>query len=668
MAAPAFGSVGTHLFGSSATASFAVPASVASGDIIVIPIFIDVASVTISAMPSGFAHAEGSPVVGGSNSLAVVWKRATGADTGTYDFTLSSSTYRAGSALRYTGCVASGNPWDSPTSANLDNTNGTVTPSVNIDTAGPDRMLVFAATNWSGGAWTPPTGFTERFDTGDEVNTADDLVQAAQGNTGGVTATCVGNDKRIAWLGALIGTTVSGSVPFLPPRTPQVRDPGETWWIQRDLRDANTVGTSANPLPSPLDVAFGAGGPIWWQRGGAVDAAPRTWTAQQRTYSDPSLLSPPAAIPGPAPQRTIAVRDYGESQWIQGTRRDPLLLTAALLENELLGSVDDLARHRHAGVYVDRREVPQQRPYVSDPLLLASALLENELLGSADDLRRRQLESVYFPDRREVPQQRAYVSDPTFYPVPNPPDITTSAWLPGWLARNVAATHADRREVPQQRLYISDPSFYPTVAPTDPLTLAYGAGGTYWLMYNVAAVDVDRREVPQQRRYVSDPGLLSTALLEDALLGGATTAQRLTWFTDRREVPQQRMYTDPSLLAIVDVDPTTLAAGVGGDLWRRVNTPAYADRRETAAQPLRQTLYFDAGPGLPPLTLAWGAGGNLWHLYNPRRPARSWWPQGTVFAIQCNCTTTRPSTGSTGRPGSSTTIRPSTGITEDPCC
>jgi hypothetical protein len=217
VAAPAFGSIGTNLFGTASTFNVAVPASVASGDIIIVSIFISSATTTVTGLPTGFAHVQGSPQTASGTLLgmATMWKRATGADSGTYNFTLSASDYRAGAAIRYTGCVAAGNPWDAPTGVAVDAANGTVTPSVNVDTAGPDRMLVFFGANWSGGAWTPPTGFTERLDINDRVNTVADKVQAVQGNSGGVTATCVGNDKRIALLGALIGTTAAAG--FVAP-------------------------------------------------------------------------------------------------------------------------------------------------------------------------------------------------------------------------------------------------------------------------------------------------------------------------------------------------------------------------------------------------------------------------------------------------------------------
>jgi len=216
VAAPAFGTSGAWTSTGGTTLSLAVPASVASGDILVVEIFIDGSAVAVTG-PSGFAHAPNSPRTvnagsAGNHSVNVLWKRATGADSGTYAFTLSASGYAEGQAHRFTSCIASGNPWDGNTSSTGDggNTNSTTTPAVSFTTTGPDELLFFAGTNWSGGAWTPPTGFTEITDNASDV-TADYKVQATAGNSGTVQATCAGNDKVGAWLGALIGTTVSGS-------------------------------------------------------------------------------------------------------------------------------------------------------------------------------------------------------------------------------------------------------------------------------------------------------------------------------------------------------------------------------------------------------------------------------------------------------------------------
>jgi hypothetical protein len=583
------------------------------------------------------------------------------------------------------------------------------------------------------------------------------------------TAPTTGNTNNfIGW--ALRPATAAADIPYNPQRTGQVRDTGEAqwlqrdrrdantvataanplpspldsawqagaryWhlaadtaardrafspnpgpWIQRDRRDANTVGSAANPLPSPLDVAYGASGRYWHLYG---DASGDTWRPQQRSYiSDPSLLTPtgtdPLGMPTSPAYDTAAYWDRRQAPQQPQRESMPGLLDTAQLENELLGGADT-ARHL-TGAYYDRRLVPAQPQRESVPGLLDTAELENELLGGAETAKRTNLPATH-ADRREAPQQRQVYTDTAAAGVPY--DLSIN---PGWQAYLLAALHADRREVPAQRPYISDPSFYPTTTLADPLTLAFGAGGTYWLLYNWAAADVDRRKVPQQRAYVSDPSLLGSALLENELLGGADTARHYllaATHADRRELPQQRSYWpipttallegallggarqttpaaytdrratvlprqpfDPSLLAVVDVDPTTVAAGVGGDLWRRVNTAAYWDRRETAAQPPRRTLYFDAGPDVPPLTLAWGAGGNLWHLYNPRRPARAWWPAPVVFPLaEHSCDTARPFSGITTRAGSGITAydtamtarpfsgieaRPNTGVTEDPC-
>ncbi len=205
MAAPTYGAAGTHVTGTGSTVSFPVPAGMASDQIVVIPIYLDGGS-SITVMAAGFDHATGSPVSvppgAGQHSLAVVWKRASGTDTGTYDFTLSGSTFRAGSAHSIIGCAVSGNPWD-VTDTGVNTTNNTTTADVDVTTTGNDRLLVFAATNWASGAWTPPTGFDERMDTGDRVHTMDTKAQAAAGSTGTVTATCTGNDKGTAFLGAL---------------------------------------------------------------------------------------------------------------------------------------------------------------------------------------------------------------------------------------------------------------------------------------------------------------------------------------------------------------------------------------------------------------------------------------------------------------------------------
>jgi hypothetical protein len=712
VAAPAFGTIGTRFGSTTSTPAFAVPASVASGDIIVVPFFADVSTTTITGFPAGFAAAENSPrTVNAGNPgnyvLHVAWKRASASDTGTYTFTLSASVFVYGNAVRYTGCVAAGNPWDAGTAAG-DSGNVAVnnTPDVAVTTLGDDRMLFFAGTdnNGDGGTWSPPSGFNERAGGASVTNIEiSDLVQATQGGSGNRHASDTLAGATGSWLGALIGTTVAATgVPFNPQRTTPVRDYGEVQWLQPFRRLAALVATAANDLDVPLlvpehqwqqyrvsdfisrrlvpqqpnrvgdmslfatvanDLAQPLFQPVdarYWHL--YNDLALRNWRPQQRSYFDPSLLSPTVAMDPPAVQRYIPPRDYGEVQWHQTSGRDPLLLAAALLENELLGGAETSKRTNLPATHAARWWMPHQPKREGfTPGLLDDALLEDELLGAADDLNRHR---TWYTDRRLAGQQRVYY-DTT---------LLTTALLETPLTWTRPPQYVvDRREVPQQRAYISDPSFYPVPGATDPLTLAWGAGGNYWHMYN--DVRVERRIVPQQRAYESDPLLLLTALLEVPYVRPGQLP------TDRRQATTQLRTFDPSLLG-VDTDPLSLG---NGDLLRRYFTPATNDdRRFVPQQPLRQTFYFDAGPDVPPLTLSWGAGGRYWHLYNDWTRPRTWWPVLRVFdilagAVDCQLprpgtgTTVRPTgttlrpTGTTGRPGTGLTARASSGNTDNPC-
>ena len=227
--APTFGAAGTQLQTTTANPSVDVPDGVVANSVVVITGFIDGALPTIT-LPSGFAHAGDSPtevipVGGGRHSIVVCWKRATGTEStgGTYDFTLSGSTYVNMQAIRYDDCITTGDPWNVTNSA-VGDVNDTVSPAVSDTTTVDETLLVWAATNWSGGTWTPPTAggtWTKRRDSGDQVCTVADKAQSAQGATGSITGSCVGNDRRTAWLGALMpvatAATPDGSQPVKIP-------------------------------------------------------------------------------------------------------------------------------------------------------------------------------------------------------------------------------------------------------------------------------------------------------------------------------------------------------------------------------------------------------------------------------------------------------------------
>lgn len=124
MSVPVWEGKGADFSNTSATPGFAIPAGTASGKIVVVSMFINVAATLVTNIPTGFFQMEGSPIVGGNNKLAKYWKRLTGEDAGTYDFVLDSAQFIEGAAELYNSCVTSGNPFDPNPGVALDNTNG----------------------------------------------------------------------------------------------------------------------------------------------------------------------------------------------------------------------------------------------------------------------------------------------------------------------------------------------------------------------------------------------------------------------------------------------------------------------------------------------------------------------------------------------------------------
>lgn len=210
---PEFMSVGSYFENETSSPAFDAPDGVVAGDIILVVAYIDMEA-AVTDMPDGFSEAPGSPsaILGesGRHSNHVMWKRATGSDTGTYDFILDTSVFVNGAAIRYQGAISSGDPWDTDTDAAQDLDNISVTPAVSITTTGPNRTLIHTGTCWAGGTWTPTTGFTKRVQGGFGLITESDTVQSSAGSTGSVTATTTQSDKRTAWLGALLPEPAAG--------------------------------------------------------------------------------------------------------------------------------------------------------------------------------------------------------------------------------------------------------------------------------------------------------------------------------------------------------------------------------------------------------------------------------------------------------------------------
>jgi hypothetical protein len=203
--APAFASSGTGYTANPSTlAPIGVPGVVA-GDIILAVLSVAIGITAVTALPTGFTEAPHSPSFNGI-ATHVYWKRATGSDAGTYDFTIAAGSSRVhGWAARFSGCVASGNPFDTDAVA----TGGPAYPDISLTTTGPDRLLVGVGWNFDGDGsvtTTQPSGFTKRVDdfSHGTVVIADE-VQAVAGSVGTLSATASGGTGiKGVWLGALL--------------------------------------------------------------------------------------------------------------------------------------------------------------------------------------------------------------------------------------------------------------------------------------------------------------------------------------------------------------------------------------------------------------------------------------------------------------------------------
>lgn len=228
MAIPTVGAVGADASDASATnAAVPAPSGVVLNSGVFVGIFLDSAAQTVTPPDGTWTEAVGSPinVSGGSHGLHVFWHRAAGSESGPYTFTWPSSTFRSANALRIDDMITSGSPFSGTPSSAQDNTSGTVTPAVSTTSVDVDCMDLFVATDWGGGtqgsAWTPPAGYTELFEALYGTMTAASHAHAVAGSTGSITATCTGNDKRTAWIGAIRGTTAGGAAGgLIVPRRP----------------------------------------------------------------------------------------------------------------------------------------------------------------------------------------------------------------------------------------------------------------------------------------------------------------------------------------------------------------------------------------------------------------------------------------------------------------
>lgn len=201
MAAPVFGSSGILAYGAARTSSaIPVPTGVASGDVIVVFLYQEDTTPTVTP-PTGFTELTftTTPVTTGQVSRQRVWwKRASAADTGTYAFTHTSGTTQ-GVALRYTGALASGTPIEVLGSATSGGATALTLP-VTGTTGGADRAVLYGLTTYTATTFTAPSGFTARYSPAGTDLAAFDKAQATAGSTGSVSATAAVDGASTATL------------------------------------------------------------------------------------------------------------------------------------------------------------------------------------------------------------------------------------------------------------------------------------------------------------------------------------------------------------------------------------------------------------------------------------------------------------------------------------
>lgn len=215
-AVPELRAVGTYLTGVAGTsASMAVPAGVAADDIVLAFLYKENANAVTP--PAGFTEFITVPAT--DHTLHGFWKRATGADSGTYTFGWTTSNWREGFAVAYSNCVTSGNPYEALATA-VNNTAGTTSPGVTTAPLTDNARVLWVSTSFAGGTWTVPANYARR----QAAPASSDVIMADRvwngtGTTGAVSGSITASGRMTAALFALKPFAGGGGPPPFDPKT-----------------------------------------------------------------------------------------------------------------------------------------------------------------------------------------------------------------------------------------------------------------------------------------------------------------------------------------------------------------------------------------------------------------------------------------------------------------
>jgi hypothetical protein len=219
--APSLRALGAVVASTTNTPSFAAPTGAVSNDVIEVAFFASDGRRTMSAIPTGFTIAPNIPQINDvtasdpSHALYVYWGRFSAVGAGPYGFTMAGTAgFVEGRTKAIQNAITTGSPFDATSGATSGNTAVTTAPSVSATSTGVDRYASYTATNWTGGAWTPATGYTEQWDANDEVCTFDDLNMPTAATTT-PQAVCAGSNRSNAWVGIYL--PIPSGATFIAP-------------------------------------------------------------------------------------------------------------------------------------------------------------------------------------------------------------------------------------------------------------------------------------------------------------------------------------------------------------------------------------------------------------------------------------------------------------------
>ena len=184
--------------------SVTVPSGVTTGDVLVAQ-FNTAGKPTVSSVPSGWSAVTGA-LSSGPNTLFAYYHVVSSAasEPSSYSFGLSAaSVYNAG-VTDYHG-VNTTSPWDTSASTTVNTTAATTVVVPGITTATDGALVIGGVGLNSGGyAVTPPTGFTEEWEsTGAQVAESAHKSMTTAGATGDATFKLGGSRAAAAWIRAL---------------------------------------------------------------------------------------------------------------------------------------------------------------------------------------------------------------------------------------------------------------------------------------------------------------------------------------------------------------------------------------------------------------------------------------------------------------------------------